>query len=76
MDDPGNPTVNFHGEKHSNGTRQSTTVPEARLFRKGPGKDAKLTYMGHAVADDKYALAVASDLTLATGRAEAEAAAG
>src|SRR5207253_493051 len=40
-DDPGNPTVNFHGQKRSNATHQSTTDPDARLFRKGKGKEAK-----------------------------------
>ncbi len=48
MDDPGNPTVNFHGEKRSNTTHESTTDPESRLYRKGLGKEAKLCYMGHA----------------------------
>ena len=73
-DDPGNPTVNFHGEKRSNDTHQSTTDPDARMFRKSAGKEAKLSYMGHAVTDNKHGLAVASELTIATGRAEAEAA--
>jgi hypothetical protein len=41
-DDPGNPTVNFHGERRSNETHQSTTDPEALLARKGKGKEAKL----------------------------------
>ena len=45
-DDSGTPTVNFHGEKRSNATHESTTDPEARLHRKGPGKEAKLSYMG------------------------------
>jgi hypothetical protein len=48
-DDPGNPTVNFRGEKRSNRTHQSTTDPEARLFRKGPGKEARLSYMSHVL---------------------------
>ena len=43
-DDPGNPTVNFHGERRSNLTHQSTTDPEARLARKGKGKEAELCY--------------------------------
>src|SRR5208282_1201256 len=43
-DDPGNPTVNFHGERRSNATHESTTDPEARLARKGAGKEAKLCY--------------------------------
>src|SRR6266704_1328967 len=44
-DDPGNPSVNFHGQKRSNATHQSTTDPDARLFRKGRGKEAKLVFM-------------------------------
>lgn len=43
-DDPGNPTVNFHGEKRSNKTHQSTTDSEAMLWRKGKGKEAKMGY--------------------------------
>src|SRR5258707_7435632 len=44
-DDPGNPMVDFHGEKRSNTTHQSTTDPEAQLFKKGKGREAKLSYM-------------------------------
>src|SRR5215471_9192070 len=47
-DDPGNPTVNFHGERRSNATHQSTTDPEALLARKGKAKEAKLCYSGNA----------------------------
>src|SRR5437899_996913 len=43
-DDPGNPSVDFHGERRSNTTHQSTTDPEASLARKGPGKEARLSY--------------------------------
>jgi hypothetical protein len=43
-DDPGNPTVNFHGQRRSNATHQSTTDPEARLAKKGAGKEAHLAY--------------------------------
>ena len=43
-DDPGNPSVDFHGEKRSNATDQSTTDPEARLLRKGKGKEAKRSW--------------------------------
>ena len=45
-DDPGNPTVNFHGEKRSNETHESTTDPEARLARKAHGREAYLSYCG------------------------------
>src|SRR2546425_1098938 len=48
-DDPGNPTVNFHGHKRSNATQQSTTDPEARLAKKGKGKEARLSFMAHAL---------------------------
>ena len=72
--DPGNPTVDFHGEQRSNQTHQSTTDPEARLFRKGPGKEAKLNYMGHVLMENRNGLAVQTELTQATGTAEREAA--
>ena len=49
-DDPGNPTVDFHGEKRTNDTHASTTDPEARLFLKGVGKEAKLSFMGHVTS--------------------------
>src|SRR5438128_6493324 len=45
-DDPGNPTIDFHGEQRRNDTHQSTTDPEAQLARKGAGKEAKLSYAG------------------------------
>ena len=48
-DDPGNPSVDFHGEKRSNATHESTTDPDAKLMRKGAGKEAKLSYSGHAL---------------------------
>jgi len=73
-EDPGNPTVDFHGEQRSNETHQSTTDPEARLFRKGPGKEAKLNYMGHVLMENRNGLAVQTELTQATGTAEREAA--
>jgi transposase len=72
-DDPGNPTVNFHGEKRSNDTHQSTTDPDARLMTKG-GQEAKLYFMGHVVMENRHGLAVGARLTHATGRAEREAA--
>jgi len=73
-DDPGNPTVDFHGERRSNATHVSTTDPEARLARKGPGKEAKLAYQGHAVMDNRHGLVVNACATQATGTAEREAA--
>lgn len=69
-----NPTVNFHGEKRSNATHESRTDPEARLYRKGPGKEARLSFMGHVLMDNRHGLAVDSCLTRAMGTAEREAA--
>jgi transposase len=73
-EDPGNPTVDFHAEQRSNETHQSTTDPEARLYRKGPGKEAKLNYLGHVLMENRHGLAVQRELTPATGTAEREAA--
>ena len=73
-DDPGNPTVDFHGERRSNATHQSTSDPEARLARKGPGKEAKLSYAGHVLMENRNGIAVNACVTLAEGRAEPEAA--
>ena len=73
-DDPGNPSVDFHGERRSNATHQSTTDPEARLARKGAGKEAKLCYAGHVEMDNRHGLVVNTRLTQATGTAEPEAA--
>jgi transposase len=73
-DDPGNRTVNFHGEERSNDTHQSTTDPESQLFRKGPGKESKLSFMGHVVMDNRHGLVVSTRYTQSTGRAEREAA--
>jgi len=73
-DDPGNPTVNFHGERRSNETHGSTTDPDARLFRKGNGQEAKLYYQGHVLMENRHGLAVAGCVTRATGRGERAAA--
>src|SRR5207248_3207066 len=51
-DDKGNPTVDFHGEKRSNATHESKTDPDARLARKGSGKEAKLSYAQHALMEN------------------------
>src|SRR5206468_11924973 len=55
-DDPGNPTVNFHGESRRNATHASTTDPDAQLARKGQGKEAKLSYAGHVLLDNRHGL--------------------
>jgi transposase len=73
-DDPGNPTVNFHGEKRKNETHQSTTDPEARLYKKGPGKEARLSFMGHALMENRHGFVLAGALSPATGKAEEETA--
>jgi transposase len=73
-DDPGNPTVNFRGERRSNATHQSTTDPEARLAKKGKGREARLSFMGHALMENRSGLLVDFALTQATGTAERETA--
>jgi len=73
-EDPGNPTVDFHGERRSNQTHQSTTDPEALLARKGAGKEAKLSYCGHVTMENRNGLVVNTRVTQATGTAEREAA--
>src|SRR5919198_1254639 len=69
-----NAEVDFHGQKRSNATHASTTDPEARLYRKGPGKEARLCFMGHAMAENRHGLVVESTLTEAAGTAERAAA--
>jgi transposase len=64
----------FHKEKRSNETHQSTTDPEARLYKKGDGQPAKLCYIGHALMENRHGLAVDGGVTQATGTAEREAA--
>jgi transposase len=71
-----NPEVDFHGEKRLNQTHASTTDPEARLFKKGKGKEAKLCFMGHVLMENRHGLVVSPGLTAATGTAEREAAVG
>lgn len=73
-DDPGNPSVDFHGEQRTNATHQSTTDPQARLYRKGPGKEARLCYMGHVLTENGHGLVVDTRVTMANGTAEVEAA--
>jgi transposase len=69
-DDPGNPSVDFHGERRSNKTHQSTTDPDAQLMRKGKGKEARLVFMGHALMENRHGLLVDFQVTHATGTAE------
>jgi transposase len=69
-----NRETDFHGEKRSNDTHASTTDPEARLYRKGAGKEAKLCFMGHALMENRNGLVVDACLTPADGHAERVAA--
>ncbi len=73
-DDPGNPTVDFHGEKRSNQTHQSTTDPDALLARKGAGKEAKLSYNGNVLMENRNGLVVDVETMQADGTAERDAA--
>ena len=68
-DDPGNPTVNFRGERRSNESHVSTTDPEARLSRK-KGQTSQLAYMGHLLTENRNGLIVSAALTEADGYAE------
>ncbi|MEQ9318695.1 MAG: IS5 family transposase [Polyangiaceae bacterium] len=69
-----NPTVSFHGQKRRNDTHQSTTDPEAKLFRKGYGKEAKLCFSAHALMENRNGLLVDLRIAEANGRAEREVA--
>lgn len=73
-DDPKNPTVNFHGEARRNDTHQSTTDPDARLYKKAVGREAKLAYLGHILTDNRHGFIVDTAVTAATGTAERDAA--
>jgi transposase len=72
--DPGNPTVNFHGEKRSNATHASTTDPDALLARKGSGKEAKLSYNGNLLTENRNGFIITTEVFPATGTAERHAA--
>src|ERR687888_2144078 len=72
--DPGNRWVDFHGEKRSNETHESSTDPDSLLMRKGPGKEAKLSYGAHALMENRNGLLVDLEVSQATGSAEREAA--
>jgi len=69
-----NPEIDFKGETRKNNTHQSTTDPDSRLLKKSKGKESKLCFMGHALMENRNGLVVDSRLTLATGKAEREAA--
>jgi transposase len=69
-----NPSVDFHDERRANDTHQSTTDPEARLAKKGKGKEAKLCFGGHILMENRNGLAVDVQVTKATGTAERDTA--
>src|SRR5262245_49390114 len=71
-DDPGNPAIDFHGDKRSNQTHESTTDPEARLARKSRGTTAKLSFSAHSLMENRNGLLVDFRIASATGTAERE----
>src|SRR6201994_3950800 len=73
-DDPGNPTVNFHGETRSNDTHESTTDPDARLARKSGGHESQLAYLGNVLIENRNGLVVDTELVSPHGNAERDAA--
>ena len=73
-DDPKNPTVNFHGQQRRNDTHQSTTDPEARLYKKAVGREAKLGYLAHLLTENRHGFIVDTAVTDAMGTAERDAA--
>jgi transposase len=70
----GNPTVNFHGQRRTNDTHQSTTDPDARLYKKARGREARLGYLGHLLMEHRSGLIVRTAVTPATGHGERDAA--
>jgi transposase len=73
-DDPGNPTVNFRGERRSNETHESKTDPDAQLARKSEGKESKLSYCGNLLVENRNGLIVDAEVFQANGTAERDAA--
>jgi len=73
-DDPGNPTVNFRGEKRSNDTHESKTDPDALLARKSAGRESKLSYSGNLLVENRNGLIVDAEVFQANGTAERDAA--
>jgi transposase len=70
----GNPTVNFHGQRRTNATHQSTTDPDARLYKKARGREARLGYLGHVLMEHRSGLIVKTMVTPADGYGERDAA--
>jgi len=73
-EDPGNPSVDFHGERRSNETNESKTDPEALSAPKGPGKESKLSYCGNLLVENRNGQIVAAEVLQAKGTAERDAA--
>jgi transposase len=73
-DDDPQSGANFHGEKRTNQTHESKTDPDARLYKKSRGSEAKLSYLGHVMVENRNGLIVEAMVTHADGRAEADAA--
>jgi transposase len=73
-DGGGNPTVNFHGQRRRNATHQSTTDPDARLYKKAQGREAHLGYLGHVLMEHRSGLIVKATVTPADGHGERDAA--
>ena len=73
-EDPGNPTIDFHGEERRNDTHESTTDPEARLAKKSSGHESKLAYCGNVLIENRNGLVVDTALVMASGTAERDAA--
>ena len=69
-DDGRNAATDFRGERRSNESHESTTDPDARLYRKGPGMEAKLCFMGHGLMENRSGLIVDTRLTRISGHAE------
>jgi transposase len=70
----GNPAVDFHGQRRTNDTHQSTTDPDARLYKKARGREAHLGYLGHVVMEHRSGLIVQATVTPADGHGERDAA--
>ena len=70
----GNPPVDFHGQRRRNETHRSTTDPDARLYRKGDGREARLGYLGHVLMEHRSGLIVRTQVTPADGYGERDAA--
>jgi transposase len=71
-----NPEIDFHGEKRTNKTHQSLTDPDSRLYKKAKGKEARLSFMAHALMENRSGLVLESRVSVADGRAERVAALG